>query len=501
MYSRSARLHEPSGFAEGSFPLGGTRRRPLGAPVSAALWRQRLAQAPLAWRIAVPSATFGLIVGALAAGLGYWALSRQLQARLGTELQGKQALVAHLLSELPSPADVPDNGHRLADLLIGHDDLHLAVVDSLSKRRLVSFSQQAVESLTRVDAASLGSVFRWRGGDGRTYASMPGAATAGDGRLVRFVLSVDLRADQQLLAGFVHATLVGLPLILLLVVAGSWTVARTGLAPLKRFTRLASRVSTHHLHERPSIESLPAELGELAGDFSAMLARVDEGVRRLSEFSGDLAHEMRAPVATLLGRTQVALSRGRSVDELHDVLAGNVDELQRLTRLIADMLFLAHADQRTAVLECSSVDLAQEARRVAEFMAWVAEEHDLQIEVSGGAKVTADSILVQRAITNLLSNAIRHATASSVVRIHITIDGRQSSLTVTNLGDGIPADQLGRIFDRFVRLDEARARSEGGSGLGLAIVRPIMRLHGGDVHATSEHDTTAFTLTFPGDAP
>ncbi len=77
----------------------------------------------------------------------------------------------------------------------------------------------------------------------------------------------------------------------------------------------------------------------------------------------------------------------------------------------------------------------------------------------------------------------------------------QSSLTVTNLGDGIPADQLGRIFDRFVRLDEARARSEGGSGLGLAIVRSIMRLHGGDVHATSEHDMTAFTLTFPGDAP
>ncbi len=301
-----------------------------------------------------------------------------MQARLSTELQGKQALVAHLLSELPSPSDVPDNGHRLADLLIGHDDLHLAVVDSLSERRLVSFSQQAVESLTHVDAASFGSVFRWRASDVRTYASMPGAATAGDGHRVRFVLSVDLRADQQLLAGFVGATLVGLPLILLLVVAGSWTVARTGLAPLKRFTRLASRVSTHHLHERLSIESLPAELDELAGDFTAMLARVDEGVRRLSEFFfGDLAHEMRAPVATLLGRTQVALSRGRSVDELHDVLAGNVDELQHLTRLIADMLFLARADQRTAVLECSSVDLAQEARRVAEFMAWVAEERVL----------------------------------------------------------------------------------------------------------------------------
>jgi two-component system heavy metal sensor histidine kinase CusS len=361
----------------------------------------RLAETSLALRIALASVLFGLVVSALAAGFGYSILSHQLEGRVANELAGREDLLLHVLSEMATPGDIPANGHRFADLLIGHNDLHLAVLDPRDGRVLASFSRLALESVARLANASTSVVVRWHGSDGKQYASLVSTGTLGDGQSVRFVLSLDLQADRELLGAFVRATLVGLPVMLLLVALGSWTVARTGLAPLKRFTRLASTIGSNNLTQRLSRPGLPVELRELADDFDAMLERIDEGVTRLSEFSGDLAHEMRTPVATLLGRTQVALSKSRTIDELRDVLAGNVEELDRLTRLIADMLFLARADQGGAVAQRVAVDLAGEARRVAEFVSIVAEDRGIGVEVRGDATVQADRILVQRAITNL----------------------------------------------------------------------------------------------------
>ena len=462
-------------------------------------WRQRLAQAPLALRVAVASAAFSLLIGTLAAASGYWALSHQLNARLTLELHGKAELVLHILSEIDRVDDVPANGHRFGDLLIGHDDLHLALTDARSGRLLAGFSRAARLSVAQLAAAGQTPV-RWQDDTRRGYQSLKGSGTVKDGQAVDYVLSVDLQADGALLAGYLRATLLALPVLLLAVALGAWAVARTGLGPLMRFTRLAASVTSKTLNQRLPRRGLPMELGDLADGFNAMLARIDEGVTRLSDFSADLAHEMRTPVATLLGRTQVALSRGRSLDELRDVLAGNVEELERLTRLIADMLFLARADHDGAVLERTTVDLAAEARRVAEFLAGVAEERGLRIDVVGEATVQADRILVQRAMTNLLSNAIRHAAAASVVGIKVVRGGAQCTLLVTNAGAVIPGDQIHRIFDRLVRLDAARSRSDGGSGLGLTIVRSIMSLHGGSVNARSEGQSTTFSLHFPATA-
>jgi two-component system heavy metal sensor histidine kinase CusS len=465
--------------------------------MSGAAWRVRLAETSLALRIALASVLFGLVVSALAAGFGYSILSHQLEGRVANELAGREDLLLHVLSEMATPGDIPANGHRFADLLIGHNDLHLAVLDPRDGRVLASFSRLALESVARLANASTSVVVRWHGSDGKQYASLVSTGTLGDGQSVRFVLSLDLQADRELLGAFVRATLVGLPVMLLLVALGSWTVARTGLAPLKRFTRLASTIGSNNLTQRLSRPGLPVELRELADDFDAMLERIDEGVTRLSEFSGDLAHEMRTPVATLLGRTQVALSKSRTIDELRDVLAGNVEELDRLTRLIADMLFLARADQGGAVAQRVAVDLAGEARRVAEFVSIVAEDRGIGIEVRGDATVQADRILVQRAITNLLTNAIRHADAPGVVSVTIRQEDGKAIVDVTNRGKGIAASQIDRVFERFVRLDSSRARSDGGMGLGLAIVKSIMQAHGGTVHASSPAGgPTTFRLVF-----
>lgn len=470
-------------------------------------WRVKAAQTSLARRVALASAVFGLIVVAVATASAYWALSRQLEQRAATELEGQRALIEHVLSSLPGIPAPGVNLHQIGDLLIGQDGLHVAVLGSEGCVLSVS-STIAQESVSRIagggtdDMGPAGRMVRWQSTSGRRYASLASTATARDGGALRFVVSEELSADERLLSGFARAGLLGIPLVIFLITLGPWLVARSGLLPLHRFTRLSSSVTSRTLGQRFATERLPAELRVLAHDLNAMLARLDESVTRLAEFSADLAHEMRTPLATLLGRTQVALSKSRSVDELRDTLVGNSEELERLSGLVSDMLFLARGEPPSNAHK-TTVALGGEARRVADFLSLAAEEQNITIAVVGEATVYADAGLVQRALMNLVSNAIRHAQASSEIRIAIAIAAKRDdvALTVSNRGVPVPADQLERIFDRFVRLDSARSRSQGGSGLGLAIVKSIMNAHGGSVSAVSEAGWTSFTLVFPVAVP
>lgn len=461
-------------------------------------WVPSFTKASLAVRIGAASALFGLVVVGGAIVIGYWALSQQLDARSDTELQGKRDLLLHILSEIPTPAKVQENRHRFGDLLIGHDDLHLALVDPATGVSS-TFSEVARQSVAALQVAADDPVatLAWIAASGVEFSAIRGTGPATNGQPVRFYLSIDRHPDRRLLAGVIRATLLGLPLLLLVVALGAWLIARTSLDPLRRFNRLAASIGAQSLSQRVSTAGLPAELGELAGEFNAMLERIDSGYRRLQEFSGDLAHEMRTPVATLLGRTQVALSQTRSVAELRELLEGNVDELDRLSRLISDMLFIARAEHDEGALQLEPVRLHEVAQRVADFLSLVADERGVAIEVKGSAVARADHLLVERAITNLVTNAVRHAHATTHVHIAMSATPGESLVAVSNYGEGIPAAELERVFDRFYRLDAGRARHEGGTGLGLAIVRSIMSAHGGRVSAHSAPgEETVFTLVF-----
>ena len=312
------------------------------------------------------------------------------------------------------------------------------------------------------------------------------------------VVSTDRSKDERLLAGLLFTSLTAAPFALALVSISALAIVKLGLRPLSRFSRAAAHISAHSLSTRIDKRGLPEELRRLADAFNAMLDRLDEGVRRLSEFSSDLAHELRTPLATLLGRTQVTLSQQRNTAELVDVLVGNVDELQRLSRLVADMLFLAQADDARATLNKVNVDLAEEARQLVDFIQMLADERDMSVVVSGRATVHADRQLVRRVVTNLLSNALRHGTRGSTVTVHARVDANNAYLEVSNKGEPIPVEHQARLFDRFYRIDGSRARDSGGSGLGLAIVRAIMALHGGSVQVRSDTGFgTSFTLSFP----
>ena len=460
-------------------------------------WRARYSMAA---HIAMASAAFGLVVSGLAIGVGFRALSAQLDARAASELDGKRELLMHVLSEIPSPQTIPNNSHRFADLLIGHDDLHLSLIESTSDQVVVNYSGKQRQTVDVAPAFGTSLIQAWVSSTVVSHTTHNGTGRVANGQFVKFRLSIDRRHDTQLLTGFVRATLVGLPLLLLVVAFGAWLIARTTLAPLRRFNRLAAGVGTKTLSHRVSSERLPTELAELAGELNGMLDRIDDGYQRLQEFSGDLAHEMRTPIATLLGRTQMTLSQKRNEATLREVLENNVDEFERLSSLISDMLFIARTDTSSneSALHSVAVELSHEVQQVTEYLSLVAEERKISLDVTGAATVMADRMLVQRAVTNLLSNAVRHAYPSSKVRAAISTTNDSVRLAVTNEGEGIGATHLGRIFDRFYRVDSSRARLDGGSGLGLAIVRSIMQAHGGRVDVSSVlGQTTTFTLVFP----
>lgn len=454
----------------------------------------------LAMRIALASALFGLILTGGATVTGFYALSQQLDTRAAEALKGKRDLLLHVLSEMPSPEAIAQNQHRFGDLLIGHDDLHLALSDLATGQPVASFSPTAQQSVVTLNGKAVSGlpVDTWSSASGARFVAAQGTGPVANGKAVHYYLSLDRRHDSKLLSGFVRTSSIALPVLLLLVGLGAWLIARTSLSPLRRFHRLATSVGTQSLSQRVSSSGLPTELYELAQAFNSMLERIDDGYQRLQAFSSELAHEMRTPVATLMGRTQVGLSKTRTAAELREVLEGNVEELERLARLIADMLFIASAEHNEDILNREPVDLAREAQQVTEYLSLLAEERSLTLEVSGAATVVGDRRLIQRALSNLVSNAIRHAQANSQVDLLIAIDDKQATVNVVNAGDGIAPDHLPYIFERFYRVDSARARLDGGTGLGLAIVRSIMSAHGGQVSAQSARDgKTTFTLSFP----
>ena len=193
----------------------------------------------------------------------------------------------------------------------------------------------------------------------------------------------------------------------------------------------------------------------------------------------------------------MTLSRARSDDDYRDILASNAEEFERLSRMIADMLFLAKADNQQIIPNRERVEMADEVADLLEFYGLLAEEKAIRVTLSGAGAVTGDRLMLRRAVSNLLSNALRHTPDGGAVTIRLERQRSRLALTVENSGPGIPAEHLPRLFDRFYRADSSRQRTTEGSGLGLAITRSILLAHGGEVSVESADQRTRFTLTLP----
>jgi two-component system heavy metal sensor histidine kinase CusS len=274
------------------------------------------------------------------------------------------------------------------------------------------------------------------------------------------------------------------------------TVTRRGLRPLQEMTQSFARVGPTHLKERVTPSGWPRELQPLALAFDDMLQRLDDSFTRLSQFSADLAHELRTPIANMLGEAQVVLTRDRTAAEYRQTIESTIGECERLSRIVDNLLFVARVDAAREPIARQQFDARAAVEKIAAFYQTVADDRHVTITCSGEGQIYADPTLFERAVGNLLDNALRFTPENGAIGIGLS--GRNSSFEVAvhDNGCGIAPEHLRRVFDRFYRAEPSR--SSDGAGLGLALVKSIVDLHGGyaTIHSEPALGTTV-TLLFP----
>jgi two-component system heavy metal sensor histidine kinase CusS len=338
---------------------------------------------------------------------------------------------------------------------------------------------------------------------GKPYRVTAARAAAGpsDAATHTLQLAIDRTFEEALLADYRRRLLLVLGAALAACAGTGYFIARRGLRPVGRMAATAGRISSANLHERLDLRGLPAELAQLAETFNAMLDRLEESFQRLARFSADIAHELRTPVNNLRGEAEVALGKARSPDEYRDVLGSGLEECGRLARLIDSLLFLARAESPQAEVVKEPVDLGRELETVCTFYEAAAAEAGvtLTVQAPAGLVVDVDRGLFQRALGNLVANALAHTPRGGRVTLGAARDGDAARVEVADTGSGIPAEHLPHVWDRFYRADPARPTASGRVGLGLALVKSITALHRGTAEIHSEVSRgTRVRLTLPG---
>jgi two-component system heavy metal sensor histidine kinase CusS len=272
-----------------------------------------------------------------------------------------------------------------------------------------------------------------------------------------------------------------------------------GHKPIRSVSRRIQNITFKNLDVRLNPHDVPIELERLVMSFNQMISRMEDVFTRQSNFSSDIAHEIRTPITNLVTQTEIALSAPRSQKELEDVLYSNLEEFSRLSKMVSDMLFLAQADNNLLVPEKRELNLNEEVRKVFDYFEAWAEENEVALHLEGReCYVNGDAGMLRRAVSNLVSNAIRYTPRGQTVCVYVKEVGTQVKIVVENPGTPIAKEHLPRLFDRFYRVDPSRQRKSEGSGIGLAIVKSIMTAHHGSVNVASDSLSTRFTLALPG---
>lgn len=418
------------------------------------------------------------------------------------ELHAVADAIADILQTQADGLDPAVLVSHLAPVAIGHHGVSYAVFDAQGKPLFASpgpdLSTLAAQT-SHPGAANAPTLPVWRE-HGKSYR---GTALLIDtapptAQRYRIAVAMDIDFHMEFLATFKRMLAWVTAAALLIALAVSWLAVQWGHRPIRKVSVDIRAIRSSRLDVRLNAQEVPIELQELALSFNDMLGRIEDGFARLSHFSADIAHELRTPVTNLITQTQVALSQPRPADEYREVLYSNLEELDRMSRMISDMLFLAQTENDPHSLHLSQTRLDTLIRGLFDYFEALAEEADLTLHLDGHADdIQADREMLMRALSNLLSNAIRYATRGSTIVVTLQQDAQSSTISVENPGEPIPADALPKLFDRFFRVDPARRRGSAGSGLGLAIVKSIAQAHGGNITASSTAGMTRFELRLP----
>ncbi|MDO8249605.1 MAG: heavy metal sensor histidine kinase [Rhodoferax sp.] len=414
-------------------------------------------------------------------------------------LTGKMVLARHTLEQLKSQDDLANITHLLDNSLIGHHGLEVIVFSP--NHDVIFATPNAKFPIELVATSAARNPLRpvtWTQ-EAQTYRGIAAELNTGISERSRVIVAVaiDIAHHQAFMRSFLQTLWIFVAGAAALSGVLGWAAARRGLAPLRAMREQTQVVTAQQLSHRLPVDSAPVELAELAQSLNEMLARLEEAFLRLSDFSSDIAHELRTPVSNLMTETQVALARVRSADDYRSILESNAEEYEHMARMISDMLLLAKAENGLVVPTREAVHLAAEVLALFDYYDAVADEKGLHLVLEGDGQAAADKLMLRRALGNLLSNAVRHSAPNTTVRVRINTSPDAVSIGMENTGDGIAPDYLERIFDRFFRVDPSRQRSSEGTGLGLAITRSIIVAHGGTISAASTGAVTTFTIRLP----
>ncbi|RQT12572.1 heavy metal sensor histidine kinase [Burkholderia contaminans] len=452
-------------------------------------------------RLTLAFAVVAALVFALTGAYLYRSLSAELTRRDDIEISGKLNQFLQLAHASGSIAALRADPAVFHEVLLSHPGVYLGIYDA-QDRALVEHSDEAGNTLASVIAAPH-PASRARG---PFTCSPPGIGTSRcvyaretlpSGDAIQVALARTATDRQSLLESYRVDIWLAAAVGALLVGALGYAVASRGLRPVESLGRQTSRIEAHNLNARLDARGGPVELHELATSVNRMLDRLERAFVRLSQFSSDLAHDMRTPLANVISASQVTLSRARTTEEYEALIDSNIEECERLQRMIENMLFLARTDNARQHLKTTEFDAGSELRRLASYFQALADEAGVRIDVHGEAPVVADATLFRRAVSNLSSNALEHAEAASTIELTVSTQGRYAVVEVTNRGAAIPPEQVDKIFERFYRIDSSRHGAARNAGLGLAIVKSIMELHRGKVEVASRDGRTTFALYFP----
>ncbi|WP_233151730.1 heavy metal sensor histidine kinase [Pelomonas sp. KK5] len=437
-----------------------------------------MAKPSIAVRLAAMFALASIVGFTLIGAALHHVLARELARHQNDQITNRIADLGYVLEHARSPG----LGERMRQKL---DALESAGprtrVWMWSQDPAFRYGANAPEMLQRARASGPGAEINVAGGWMRVQARTVPANDLWPE--VHFVVGVDSQPFLNTLHAFEKALLALTLTGTALAAALGWWIARLGLAPVARLSADAQGIGPGNRAQRLQLPALPRELADLGLSFNQALDRLDAAYRQLETFSDDVAHELRTPLANLIGQTQVTLARERDAGDLREVLQSNLEELERLRAIVADMLFLARAEQGAKARSLVDASIAAEVGKTVEFLDVLLEDAGMSVNVSGDATAPIETSLFRRALTNLLHNAIQHSTPGARIQVDIgQVEGR-ARVRITNPGGPIAPAQLTRLFDRFYRLDTSRPNSDENHGLGLAIVKAVAAMHRGEVFA------------------
>ena len=411
-----------------------------------------------------------------------------------TQLEGKIQLIQNLIQQ--NPKNSPELNLYLRDALVGHHDL-MVQIERPTGKVLFSSAPSTINTQHLTKSAN-NSWIKWKIQD-KTYRGIIYNTEMNKNNViqsVRIIVGIDTSEHLHFLNDFKRQLFyIGLAGTICLMFLG-WFATWRGLRPVQKMAQVAEGISAQHLSERLEVEHTPTELKSLAIAFNDMLDRLESALEKLSDFSSDLAHEIRTPINNLMTQTQVCLARNRDINIYQEVLFSNLEEFERLARMVSDMLFLAKAEHGLNLQNLQDIDLVKEVTALFDFYDALAAEKNMKLKQTGYGSVKGDPAMLRRALSNLLSNAVKYGKTDSTIHIKCQQNLENTIFSIENEGPQLSTEQLSRLFDRFYRTDASRQRIEEGTGLGLAITKSILDMLGATIQAESKNGRIIFTIIF-----